>query len=186
MEVLINELNQINEFFDDNNYFDEYTENINGIIKKIIDSIERVELNKNDNNIYLISRIISRYIGFEDINFDDNNLVTLLDFIDWHYPTIIQHAEDWTSFEEQAGIDFVKMLKFSNKMNKKLTGLNHVNTLYGILIAILHCEDSDTEKFVLDNNIKMPKKMFESDGYYDSNMYDIIDLFKEKNYDIIY
>lgn len=185
MEELIYECEQINSFMNDGNCFDEYDGNINDFIKKIVESIKLRVLKKNDDNKYIVSRLISRYIGFEDIEFDDDDLMTLLDYIDWYYPSIMQHAEDWTASEEQAGCDFVKILKFSIKMNRKITGLNDVNTLFGILMGILHCEDEDTEQFVLDNKIKMPKKMFKINDCYDSNMYDIENWFREKNYNII-
>lgn len=185
MEELIHECKQIISFMNDGNCFDEYDGNINDFIKKIVESIKSMELKKNDDNVYIVSRLISRYIGFEDIEFEDDDLIILSDFIEWHYPSIIQHAEDWTTSEEQAGYDFVKFLKFSIKMNKKITGLNDENTLFGILMGILHCEDGDIEQFVLDNKIKMPKKMFKINDCYDSYMYDIENWFREKNYNII-
>ena len=91
----------------------------------------------------------------------------------------------WTSSEEQAGVEFVKILKFSNRVNRKSTGLDEINTLYGILMGVLHCEDENTEEFILENKIRMPRKMFEINGHYDSTMYDIDSWFKEKNYNII-
>ena len=70
-------------------------------------------------------------------------------------------------------------------MNKKINGLDNVNTLFGILMVILHCDNEDAEKFVLDNNIKMPKSMFKCSEYYNSDMYNIENWFRKKNYDII-
>ena len=95
MEELQYEIKQINDFLDDNNCFDEYNGDIDGFIKKITENIKNLKFRKNKDNIYFISRLISRYIGFEDITFNNNDLTMLLDFIDWHYPTIIQHSEDW-------------------------------------------------------------------------------------------
>lgn len=197
MDSSLDELIKINNFINNGHCFDEYKGNINVVIHKIVNGVIHKKIENNEKNKFYISRLISRYIGYEDIEFDDNDFIILLDFINWHYPTILQHADDWTSSEEQAGYDFIKILHFSNKVNKKITGLNDMNTLFGILMAVLHCDNDETipkgslvafseiEKFVLDNNVKMPKSMFEHNGSYDSNMFDIDDWFKQKNYNII-
>lgn len=161
-------MKDINLFIDSGSCFDEYEGDINKVIEDIIENIE--EMDKK-----FIGRIISRYIGFEDIEFTDSSLSKLLDHIEWHYPTIIQHAEDWTESEEQAGRDFVKILKFANKMGHNLTGLDDPNTLFGIIMSL---DEQVVSDFIVSNEIKIPKGLFEEyediiDDWCEENEFDI-------------
>ncbi len=131
------------------------------MLDNIIESID--EYKNDDNSKFIISRIISRYIGYEDIEFNDDQLVVLLDFIDWHFPTIMQHSDDWTCSFEQCGWDFSKILRFANKMNRKITGVNEHETILSICIAIIYGDDAVVEKYVIDNNIKISKTLFDED-----------------------
>jgi len=127
----------------------------------------------------VIGKLVSWYLtGY---NFDELLLVQLLDMINWHYPTIIEHAEDWTTSYEQAGTDFSEMLHLAVKHNRVLTGLDDKCSQFGILISLFNYSDELSTWFVIDNNIKIDEKII--DGFY--NIKDIEYWNMENNYNLL-
>lgn len=88
--------------------------------------------------------------------------MSLLNFIKWDCSFLFQHAEDWTTCEEQAGNDMVDMLELAKKFNKNIKGFDKYDVIYSLLMAVYHCENKDAENFIIANKVKITKKMYES------------------------
>jgi hypothetical protein len=157
---------------------DDYGRDVNLEITKIVNDLSNIPETYDNTN--MIGRLVSRYL-VDDIGFDPKELVQLLDFIDWHYPSIIQHSDDWTESYEQAGVDFSRLLHFAIKNRRTITGLEHELTQFGILIAIFHCDDIQTERFVINNNIKIDSVVI--NGYYSTK--EIEDWCSKNDYDLL-
>jgi hypothetical protein len=158
---------------------------VNTLVNILVDEIKLNKIIQSDENVFTISKLIFRYIGYGDIKFSNDNLLILLDYINWYYPTIIQHSTYWNKSDERFGYYFTNFIKFANKNNKKINGLNKYETLFSMVMAILYYKDIDTEKLILSNKIKMPISMFKVGRFYDKSISDIDEYFLERNYDIL-
>lgn len=111
-----------------------------------------------------------------------NDLIALLNLINWDCNAIFQHAEIWTTDESQAGYDMVKIMEIANKYYGKITGYDKTNVVYALLMAVYHCNNDDAEKFIIEHFVKLTPELRESD---DGMIGDMVDYFKNIGYDLI-
>lgn len=160
---------------------------IDDFIKALNVQDKFIENNK-ENIILYLSRIVFRCFSFEDIDINDDIKVILLNFMDWNYATLNQHAEDFESCEEDAGTVFTNFFNFSIKINKEIKHLDEPELLFGMVTAIhndfVGCEE--IEKYIMENNIKIPDDMrYDEDGDINGTVDDVVEYFKEKNYNFV-
>lgn len=172
-------LESINEFIEIHNHFSDYEGNISKVIELITRQIINKNIIKNKKNIFVISRLISRYVGFEDIEFNEDHLKILLDFIDWDISYIMEHSDDWTISFEDCGSDVSKILQFADKYNKKINGLSDSSVMFSICVAIIYCNDEFVSNYVINNNIQISKDIFDER---DSLLYDMEEWSEIKKY----
>lgn len=159
---------------------------IDDFIKALNVQDKFIEKNK-ENIIMYLSRIVFRCFSFEDIDINDDIKVILLNFMDWNYATLIQHADDFASCNDDVGIVFTNFFNFSIKINKKIKHLDEPELLFGMVTAIHNDFDGceEIEKYIMENNVKIPDDMRYEDGDINRTVDDVVKYFKEKNYNFV-
>lgn len=96
---------------------------------------------------------------------------------------MFMNADEWASSEEGAGIDTVTLMRLATKCNRQISGFRDSNSIYGLLMAVYHCDYDDAERFIIKNKIKLTHDLKKSNDSMVSHMIEY--LKEEKNYDIV-
>lgn len=126
-----------------------------------------------------VGKIITRQIFVLDIDLNHEDILYLLNFIEWNLSFLFCHCEDWHSDEIHPGYDAITMIEMALHHKTKLTGLDNEQVIYFLLVGIQAGNTQQSklvQKFIVSNKIKIPSSLFEEfdKDYQDIELYDKI------------
>lgn len=181
---------EYNYYEEDYNNSDELIniDNITYLTKDIVKTLRllknKTNKHKNDPEILsIISKIITRHLYVKDVILSEKVLLSFLNFIHWNCSLLFQHAEDWAADAEEAGCDIITLIELAEKYEKNITGYTTDNAVYALLMAVYCFYNDKAEKFIIDKNIKLSKKMC---GSKKAMIIEMINFFRnKKKYNLI-
>jgi hypothetical protein len=183
---------ELDEFSDDDSDDNPLVkiENMKFLVKDIIKTIQFFGEDTINNHVEhkrfmsAMAKLITRklFVKRIDIKIKENDLVVLLDLIDWDCELLFSYAKDWTISKEDTGYDIIKILQLARKYKRDISGITSVSVIYSLLMAVYY-EDKYAEQFIIYNKIKLPKELIDSN---DALISDMIEYFsKYRNYNLL-
>ena len=139
--------------------FDDIKALITDIVKSIKFFCRHIDLKKKRSLRILCGKVIAYSLFANRIKIRKNDLLYLLDFVDWNFNVLFVYADEWASCEEQAGYDIIKLMDVANECGKKISGYRRSCTIYALLAAVLHNYYDTAANFIISKKIKLTKRL---------------------------
>jgi hypothetical protein len=179
-----------NDYYDESESDDENTSEFDDLTSLTDDIVKSLNIfvshmpycvKKNNKLLLILSKLITCHIFDELIVLKYETLIDLFDFINWDCALLFEHVVDCVMSEEEAGNNIIQILQMAKIFNRKIRGCKKSIVVYALLMAVYYYTDILAEKFIIENNIKLTKKLRKLK---DVMMYDIIAYFEELGYDL--